>query len=109
MIDVVGAELSDRTTVIASVRNAGSLPVRPVVFVHAGLVSSAWERPPRRLVGFARADVEPGSTVDVEIELDWSMLDVRVGGDWVTESGEYVLDVGRHARDPDAVTLRVDR
>jgi hypothetical protein len=80
-----------------------------VLFVHAGVENSEWERPPRRLVGFARADLEPGATIDVEIELDWSMLDVRDGGEWVTESGEYVLDVGWYAGDPTAATLAVHR
>ena len=46
---------------------------------------------------------------EVEIDVDWSMLDVRVDGDWVTEHGEYVIDVGRHAGDPEAATVRVHR
>ncbi|MGE5210976.1 MAG: fibronectin type III-like domain-contianing protein, partial [Acidobacteriota bacterium] len=65
--------------------------------------------PARRLVGFARADVAAGATVDVEIDVDWSMLDVRVDGDWVTEHGEYVIDVGRFAGDPEAATVKVHR
>jgi hypothetical protein len=108
-VDVVGAEVVDGSTVVATVHNPGSRPLRPVVFVHAGVMSSAWERPRRRLVGFGRATVEPGATVTLDIELDWSMLDVRVDGDWVTEVGTYVVDVGRYAGDLDAVTLSVQR
>jgi hypothetical protein len=38
------------------------------------------------------------------------MLDVRVDGGWVTEPGEYVLDVGRCvAGDPDSGDRRVGR
>ena len=108
-VDVVGAVLADPTTVVVSIHNPTPHVLRPAVFVHAAIEHSDWERPPRRLVGFTRSLVEPGATAEFEIELDWSMLDVRVDGDWVTESGEYVLDVGRHAGDTSAVTLAVHR
>jgi beta-glucosidase len=108
-VELVGAHVVDGSTVVATVHNPESRPLRAVVFVQAGVTSSAWERPLRRLVGFGRATVEPGTTVTLVIDLDWSMLDVRVDGDWVTEAGAYVLDVGLHARDPDAVTLTVQR
>jgi hypothetical protein len=55
------------------------------------------------------AEVAPGATVELEIEIDWSMLDVRADGDWITEHGEYAIDVGRYAGDPDAVTVKVHR
>ena len=108
-VEVTGVVLADESTVAASLHNPTGRPVRAAVFVHAGLERSEWERPRRRLVGFTRVLVEPGATVDVEIDLDWSMLDVRATGEWVTESGEYVLDVGRHAGDPGAVALSVHR
>ncbi len=108
-VDVIGAESVDPTTVIVSVRNPTERPLSAVVFVHAGLKHSEWERPVRRLVGFARALVAPGAAIQVEVELDWSMLDVRVDGQWVTESGDYVLEVGRHAHDRGAVTLIAHR
>ena len=108
-VELLDATLADPTTVVASVRNPGRRPLRPVVFAHAGIERSEWERPPRRLVGFARASVAAGATVEVEVELDWSMLDVRVDGGWVTEQGDYVIDVGRYAGDPEAATVRVQR
>jgi beta-glucosidase len=108
-VEVIGAALVDPTTVVVSVHNPGRRPLRPVLFAHAGIERSDWERPPRRLVGFARADVGPAATVDIEIELDWSMLDVRVDGDWVTERGAYVIDIGRYAGDPEAATIEVHR
>ncbi|HUS44298.1 MAG TPA: glycoside hydrolase family 3 C-terminal domain-containing protein [Ilumatobacteraceae bacterium] len=108
-VGVLSAELTDPTTIVVSVHNPTRRPLRPVVFAHAGIAHSEWERPQRRLVGFARADVRPGETVDVEIELDWSMLDVRVGGEWITEHGEYTLDVGGYAGDPEAATVMVHR
>jgi hypothetical protein len=108
-VDVVRAELADPNTLVVSVHNPGERTLRPAVFAHAGIEHGEWERPTRRLVGFARADVAAGVTVEVEIDLDWSMLDVRVDGDWITEHGEYLIDGGRYAGDPDAVTVRVHR
>ena len=108
-VDVVRAELVDPSTLVVSVHNPGRRTLRPAVFAHAGIEHGEWERPARRLVGFARADVAPGATVDVEVDVDWSMLDVRVDGDWITEGGEYVIDVGRYAGDPEAVTVKVHR
>jgi beta-glucosidase len=108
-VAVVSAELADTTTLVVSVHNPGPRPLRPAVFAHAGIEHGEWERPARRLVGFARAHVAPGATVDVEIDVDWSMLDVRVDGDWVTEHGEYVIDVGRYAGDLEAITVKVHR
>jgi beta-glucosidase len=108
-VEVVGADLVDPTTLVVSVHNPEGRLLRSAVFAHAGLEQGEWERPARRLVGFARADVAPGATVDVEIDVDWSMLDVRVDGDWITEHGEYVIDVGRYAGDPEAATVKVHR
>ena len=108
-VDVAGAELTDPATLVVTIRNPGERPLRAAAFAHAGVEASEWERPARRLVGFARADVAPGGTVEIEIEVDWSMLDVRVDGDWITEHGEYVIDVGRYAGDPEAATVKVHR
>jgi beta-glucosidase len=108
-VEVVGAELVDPTTLVVSVHNPSGRTLRPAVFALAGIERGEWERPARRLVGFARADVVAGATVDVEVDVDWSMLDVRVDGDWVTEHGEYVIDVGRFAGDPEAATVKVHR
>ena len=108
-VEVAAAVMSDPSTMVVSLCNPTERPLSAVVFVHAGVQHSEWERPPRRLVCFARRTVEPGATVQVEIEVDWSMLDVRVDGDWITEPGEYVLDVGRYAGDPEAITVTVQR
>jgi beta-glucosidase len=91
------------------VANSSSRDTSTVVFVHAGLDGSAFERPRRRLVGFARVAVPAGTEVDVEVALDWSALDLRLDGAWVTEPGEYTLEVGQHAHDPAARSLTVER
>jgi beta-glucosidase len=80
-----------------------------VIFVHAGLDASAHQRPRRRLVGFRRVTVPAGGRSSVIIDLDWSMLDLRLDGGWVTEAGSYSVDVGLHAADPSARRLVVER
>jgi beta-glucosidase len=94
---------------VVAVSNAGTRGTSSVVFVHAGLDSSAHVRPPRRLVGFARVRVDADATAEVSIEIDWSMLDLRLDGDWVTEAGTYTVEVGRFAGDPQALTVAVER
>ncbi len=107
---VAAAELgADGASLVVAVENAGERPSSMVVFAFAGVEGSAFERPRRRLVGFVRGDAGSGDRVEFVIDVDWSMLDVRVDGSWVTESGEYLLDVGRYAGDPDAVTISVHR
>ena len=46
---------------------------------------SAYERPPRRLVGFTKVGLDAGSEVEVEIPVNLSLLDVRIDGSWFRE------------------------
>ena len=89
--------------------NIGARAGSTVVFIHAGAVHSDVERPARRLIGFARVTAEPGASVSVTIDLDWALMDVRRNGAWFTEPGEYVLDVGRRAHDPQTQSIVVER
>lgn len=109
-VGITTAALDDHaTTVTAQVRNDGERDGSTVVFVHAGMSSSDHERPRRRLIGFAKTQVPAGATVAVDVALDWRQLDLRHAGAWRTEPGEYLLDVGRHADDPDAIGITVQR
>ncbi len=103
------AMVDDERRVSVTVRNVGDRTTSTVVFAHAGVDESAFERPRRRLVGFTRIEVGPNATATATIDPDWSMLDVRIDGTWVTEHGTYHVDVGLHAHDPGAHTLRVER
>ena len=51
----------------------------------------------------------PARVATATIDPDWSMLDIRVDGTWVTEPGTYLVDVGLHAHDPRRRTLQIDR
>ncbi len=99
----------DARTVRVELANPSARSTSTVVFVHAGLDESAHERPPRRLVGFGRIDVGAGGRTSAMIDLDWSMLDLRLEGAWVSEAGTYSVDVGLHAGDPWALHLTVER
>jgi beta-glucosidase len=104
-----GADVLGDHTVRVTASNDGESPTSTVVFAFAGLEASVHERPRRRLVGFERTIVDAGAAEHLEIEIDWSGLDVRLDGAWVTEPGRYVIEIGRHAHDPHAISLHVDR
>ncbi|MDV3125271.1 glycoside hydrolase family 3 C-terminal domain-containing protein [Mycobacterium sp. 21AC1] len=87
------------------VTNAGTRAGREVVQAYAALPGSRVSRPPRWLVGFAIATLQPGERYTVEIPVrrkDLAYWDVRQDR-WVVESGEYAVSVGASSRD-----LRVD-
>ncbi len=109
-VEIDGAAMiDDERRVEVTVRNDGDRSTSTVVFAYAGVEGSEFERPSRRLVGFARLDLGPHETSTETIDPDWSMLDVRADGRWVTEPGTYLVEVGLHARDPRARTLRIER
>ncbi len=108
-VAIGAARQIDDDHVEVSVANVGTRDGSTVVFVWAGLPASRFERPVRRLVGFAKVAVAAGETAAATIELDWSMLAVRHDGAWLTEPGTYDLTIGRHAGDPDAHVLRLER
>jgi beta-glucosidase len=101
--------VADGSFVRVRIANRSNRDTSTVVFVHAGIDGSTHQRPHRRLVGFARVAVPAAAHAWVDIELDWSALDLRLGGAWVTEPGTYSLDVGQHAHDPAAISLVVSR
>jgi beta-glucosidase len=103
------AEATDAHTVRVTVSNDGGSPTSVVVFAFGGLDASAHERPRRRLVGFARTVLGAGASETLDVDLDWSALDLHLDGTWVTEPGRYVIEIGLHAHDPDSISLPVDR
>lgn len=92
-------------SVEVAVHNAGARSGSTVLFAHAGVARSAHARPHRRLIGFRRVALAAGERAKVDLELDWSQLDVRHQGGWISEPGTYVLEVGQHACDREAIRL----
>ena len=101
-------EADQRPAVRVEVANTGARHGSTVVQVYASVPGSAFERPPRRLVGFARVAADAGHEATVVVPLDLRQLPVRDGGRWVTEDLPVVLHVGRHAGDPESLTLHTE-
>ena len=85
--------------VVAGVVNTGDRAGSTVVQVYGSIPASEYQRPARRLVGFAKVHVAPGEHRDVRIPVDTAQLDVRVDGRWVTEDLPVQFEVGFHAAD----------
>jgi beta-glucosidase len=101
-------------TVTASVSNIGQRAGAEVVQVYVGDVEASVARPLHELKGFARVHLEPGETKQVSCQLDerafafWS----RRFGQWVVESGEFIIAVGnssRHLVATEAITIEAPR
>jgi beta-glucosidase len=95
-------------TVAVSVTNTGDRDGADVVQVYGAVPQSRYDRPPRRLLGFARIEVPKGETRTVEISISLHTLAVRENGAWLLERGRYELQIARHARDPSGKRLDVD-
>jgi len=107
-IVVKDGTLVDDDTVEATVTNEGLRDGSTVVFAFGGVPESEFERPLRRLVGFRRVTVGSGESISVSVPLDWTMLDIRADGAWLTESGRYEIQIGTSATDL-PVFLTLDR
>jgi beta-glucosidase len=95
---------SDGGAVSVHVRNTGTRAGTTVVQVYGSYLTSAYERPAWRLVGFARATLDPGHGARVAVPLELSVLDVRVDGRMHREPGTVRLRVAFDAADPGVVT-----
>ncbi|WP_254768301.1 glycoside hydrolase family 3 protein [Salinilacihabitans rarus] len=86
-------------TATVAVENVGERPGEHVVEVYNTESYGSVLQPHRRLMGFARVDLDPGESTTVEIDLDLSTLEV-IPGDVpghrvrVVEAGEYEIAVG---------------
>ena len=65
-----------------------------VVLAYGSVPGSAFDRPPRRLVGFAKTRFGPRATVELTIPIDIRQLDVRVDGQWYREDLPTIIEVG---------------
>ena len=103
----VEPETSDGTRAVQvrfTVTNTGARAGAEVAQVYLGLPASTSE-PPRRLVGWAKVELEPGETREVSVTLDpeasshpLSYWNVKTNG-WEIASGDYQVYVGASSRD----------
>ncbi len=88
-----------------TVVNVGARDAATVVQIYAGYPDSAFERPRWRLVGFGRTGIVAGGASEaMDLSIDLGMLDVRVDGAMVRESGVVEVRAAFHAADPGIVT-----
>ena len=87
-----------------TITNTGARVGAGVVQVYLGFPASAGE-PSRRLVGWAKVELEPGETRQVTVTLDpnaasrpLSYWDMSTHG-WEIASGDYTVYVGASSRD----------
>jgi len=102
---------ADGIVVRGTVRNTGSRRGTDVVQVYGGHRHwDASDRPARRLLGFARIEIDAGARADVVIRVPLARVAVRDPElrRWVVEPGTYLIDVGRHAADRAAPRFSVE-
>jgi beta-glucosidase len=102
---------SDAEGVQVTVRNMGARRGRQVAQVYASRPDSEVERPPRWLVGFASAEVDPGDEATLRIALSarsFAHWEVAAGA-WRVEPGTFRLSTGPSSAEQGLVTeLAVD-
>jgi beta-glucosidase len=92
---------TDSLTVQVDVRNVGQVESQEVVQLYVEDEEASVQRPPRELKGFCKIDLRPGETKTVSFTLAarafafWS----PEHGDWVVETGSFVVSVGASSRD----------
>ena len=83
--------------VVVGVTNTGQRPGSTVVQVYGSVPGSAYERPPKRLVGFAKIRLAPGESTDAAVLIDPSVLDLRIDSAWIREDLPVRYSVGLDA------------
>lgn len=88
--------LDDAFQLTVMVRNTGTVAAREVVQVYVEVPDSSVDRVPLELKAFGSVLVEPGQTIDIELDIgddDLCYFDVA-NSDWVLESTRYVFRAG---------------
>ncbi|MEN8160483.1 MAG: glycoside hydrolase family 3 C-terminal domain-containing protein, partial [Myxococcota bacterium] len=96
----------DADRVSVTVRNVGARGGSTVVQLYGAVPGSAFERPPKRLVGFARVALGPGESRRIAIQADRALLDVRRDGVWLREPLPVELAIGLDAASASPVPAR---
>lgn len=79
---------------VVGVTNTGRRSGSTIVQVYGCVPASAYERPPKRLVGFAKVRLAPGESTDAAVPIDPSVLDLRIDGAWLREDSPIEYSVG---------------
>lgn len=110
---VTGDAAAGPVTASVTVRNTGPVPGAEVVQVYLGVPVDG--QPPKRLVGFAKAFVEPGESATVSISIDPAATNHPFGvwdyatAAFVNRPGRYTLFVGASSEDtPLSASLTIE-
>ena len=93
----LGGARAAEDQVVVNIVNTGARAGSTVVQVYASVPGSAYKRPPKRLVAFAKVCLEAGESQVVRVATDLSLLDVRRDGAWIRESLPVEFSVGLDA------------
>ncbi len=90
----------ETTKVSFTVKNTGKRAGTEIAQVYASLPDSAGE-PPRRLIGWARAELAPGESKQVSVDVSRDRLTVydEASNSWKLVPGKYVILAGSSSRD----------
>ena len=83
--------------VVVTVANTGDRAGSTVVQVYGSVPGSTVERPPKRLVGFAKVRLAAGESTQLRVPVDRSQLDLRIDGSWISEHLPIKYSVGLDA------------
>jgi beta-glucosidase len=98
-----GASLvaSGKARVSLKVTNVGARAGKEVVQIYVRPLDPAVPRPVRELRGFAKVELEPGSSAQLGFELalaDFSRYESSKSA-WIADKGEYAIEAGASSRD----------
>jgi beta-glucosidase len=101
---------ADAVLVKGTVANSGDRRGAEVIQVFGGPFECDGVGRPRRVLGFARIELNPGQETLVEIPIARSRFAVRdvSAHQWIVRSGEYQLEIGRYVGDASAQKMNVD-
>jgi len=91
---VLGDAQTAGEEVVVAVANSGDRAGSTVVQVYGSVPGSTYERPPKRLVGFAKVRLAAGESTELRIPVDRSQLDLRIDGAWIREDSPVEYSVG---------------
>jgi len=110
MLSAEEIEPGGAVEVHVEVSNVGDRGGSEVVQLYVADVDSSVRRPPQELRGFAKVDLEPGTSTRVQFVLemrDFAFWDRRAHG-WRAEAGWFAIHTGRSSRElPGIAELRL--
>lgn len=100
-VDKKRLEDTEKLTVSVNVKNTGTRQGKEIVQLYVHDMESSVIRPEQELKGFDKVELAPGEVKTITFDLDhrsFAYYDVELK-DWVVESGEFEIRIGKSSRD----------